>query len=54
MQIQEKVFYWFDKITFPRKNAKLFVMAVIKRKFSLVAKSYFAKKMLSIIQIFLA
>ena len=32
MQIQEKVFYCIYKITFPRKNAKLFVMALIKKE----------------------
>ena len=30
MQKQEKVFYCFYKLTFPRKNAKLFVLALIK------------------------
>ena len=29
---RKKVFYYFYKITFPRKNAKLFVMALIKRE----------------------
>ena len=29
---RKKVFYCFYKITFPRKNAKLFVMALIKRE----------------------
>ena len=30
MQKQEKVFYCFYKLTFPRKDANLFVMALIK------------------------
>ena len=29
---RKKVFYCFDKITFLRKNAELFVMALIKRE----------------------
>ena len=32
LQIREKIFYCFYKLTFPRKNAKLFVMALIKRE----------------------
>ena len=32
MQIQEKSFYYFYKLTFLRKNAKPFVMALIKRE----------------------
>ena len=31
LQIRKKVFYCFYKLTFPRKNPKLFVMALIKR-----------------------
>ena len=38
MQTLEKVFYCFYKITFLR-NAKIFVMALIKEKFLPVAKS---------------
>ena len=44
MQTQEKNFsfgYCFYKITFPRKNVKLFVMALIKRE-SLVHKVLYA------------
>ena len=63
MQIQEKVFYCIYKITFPRKNAKLFVMALIKKEILtsrklLYKKSctrnqfLFCKKMLFKIQIF--
>ena len=61
----KKVFYCFYKITFPRNNAKLFVMALIKREILtshkvLYTKSctrnqfLFCKKMLSKIRIFLA
>ena len=32
MQIQEKVFYCFYKLTFLRKNAKLSAVALIKRE----------------------
>ena len=64
IQIQEKVFYCFYNLNFPRKNAKLFVMALINR-FSPDAKSCtlslvrvisscFKKLMLSKIRIFLA
>ena len=62
---REKVFYCFYKITFLRKNAQLFVMAMIKREILtsrkvLYTKSctrnqfLFCKKMLSKIRIFLA
>ena len=62
---RKKVFYCFYKITLPRKNAKLFVMALIKREILtsrkvLYTKSctrnqfLFCKKMLSKIRIFLA
>ena len=62
---RKKVFYYFYKITFPRKNAKFFVMAMIKRDILtsrkvLYTKSctrnqfLFCKKMLFKIQIFLA
>ena len=60
---RKKVFYCFCKITFPRKNAKLFVMALIKKEILtsrklLYKKSctrnqfLFCKKMLFKIQIF--
>ena len=32
MQYTKKVLYCFYKLTLPRKNAKLFVMALIKRE----------------------
>ena len=60
---RKKVFYCFYKITFPRKNAKLFVMAMIKRRILTSRKVLytktsnqflFCKKMLSKIWIFLA
>ena len=46
---RKKVFYCFYKITFPRKNAKLFVMALIKRE---ILTSSVLKKMLFKIWIF--
>ena len=60
---RKKVFYCFYEITFPRKNAKLFVMALIKREILTSHKvSYtkscirnqflFCKKMLFKIRIF--
>ena len=62
---RKKVFYWLYKINFPRKNAKLFVMALIKREILtsrkvLYRKSctrnqfLFCKKMLSKMRISLA
>ena len=39
MQTQEKVFYCYYKITFMRKNAKLYVWHWLKEKFLPVAKS---------------
>ena len=61
---REDVFYCFGKSTFPRKNAKLFVMALIKReiltsrevlykRLARVISCCFAKKMISKIRIFL-
>ena len=38
-KLRKKVFYCFYKITFPRKNAKLFVWHWLKEKFLPVAKS---------------
>ena len=62
---RKKVLYCFYKITFPRKNAKLFVMALIKREILISRKVLytkscmrnqflFCKKMLLKIWIFLA
>ena len=39
MQIQEKVFYCFYKLTFPRKIAKLSAVALIKREILTSRKS---------------
>ena len=38
-KLRKKVFYCFYKITFPRKNVKLFVMALIKRRSSYQSQS---------------
>ena len=67
MQTQERVFYRFYKITFPRKNAKLFVKVLIWREIVTSRKVLyttsctrtrnqflFCKKLLSKIRIFLA
>ena len=62
---RKKVFYCFYKKNFPKKNAKLFVMELIKREILTSRKvvytkaftcnqSLFCKKMLSKIRIFLA
>ena len=55
---RQKGFYCFYKLTFPRNNAKLFVMALInlkscRRSLAGIISSYFAKKILSKIWIFL-
>ena len=55
---RKKGFYCFYKLTFPRNNAKLFVMAPInlkscRRSLAGIISSYFAKKILSKIRIFL-
>ena len=45
---RKKVFYCFYKITFPRKNAKLFVMALIKREILTSRKVLHSKSVLAL------
>ena len=40
---RKKVFYCFYKINFPKKNAKLFIMALIKRKILTSRKVLYTK-----------